>query len=384
MEFRWRNGSAPLGSPEAAKLEVYAAKFPELGRLDQFPLELIAEEYRVRRQWGDRPTHTDFLARFPVSAAQLELELLRVDRELEDERLDSPAGSQQATSSSEAVAEADPALLGQLLSDRDVLLRRMIGAGRMGKVYEAWRHSACRAVAVKFLRKSFLNQPTLVERFIGEARTIARLRHPNIVAIHGLGRTTGGSYFIVMDLVTGPNLALVGATRPILVDEAIRWTIEICRAVEHAHAAGIIHCDLKPANVLLDDEGKVHVTDFGFARAVTQDPPWAAGIEGTAPFMAPEQVSRSWGPIDVRTDIYGIGAVLFTFLTGRPPWIGRRLPDILADVASSSPVIPPASLRPDLPKPISDLCRRCLAKVPSDRYPTVMDLRTALTAGRGG
>jgi hypothetical protein len=384
MEFRWRNGSMPSCSPVAATLETYTAQFPELGRLDQLPLELVAEEYRVRRQWGDRPTHAEFWTRFPAREEQLELELLRIDRELEDEQPDFPAGSPEATDSSEGQVVSNPPLIGKLLSDRDFLLNRMIGAGRMGKVYEAWRYSAGRAVAVKFLRKSFLNQPILVERFIGEARTIARLRHPNIVAIHGLGRTTGGSYFILMDLVSGPNLALVGATRPILVEEAIQWTIEISDAVEHAHAAEIIHCDLKPANILLDGERKVRVTDFGLARSVTQDPQWTAGIEGTAPFMAPEQASRSWGPIDMRTDVYGIGAVLFTLLTGRPPWIGGRLPDILADVTSARPIIPPASLRPDLPKPISDVCRKCLSKIPGDRYPTVMDLRTALTAVRGG
>jgi eukaryotic-like serine/threonine-protein kinase len=255
----------------------------------------------------------------------------------------------------------------------------MIGAGRMGKVYQAWHRSARSAVAVKFLRKSFLDQPGVVRRFIGEARTVAKLRHPNIVGIHGLGRTPGGSYFLVMTLVAGPDLALVGRTRRISVPEAIRWAIEICNALEHAHARGIIHCDLKPANLVLDGDGCVRVTDFGLARSMSERMPGSAEVEGTAPFMAPEQASRCYGEIDVRTDIYGIGAILFTLLTGRPPWVGRRLPDILTGVLSARPVIPPIRLRPDLSESISDLCRKCLSKVPDDRYQTVREVRSALT-----
>lgn len=95
--------------------------------------------------------------------------------------------------------------------------------------------------------------------------------------------------------------------------------------------------------------------------------------------MAPEQASRVWGEIGVRADVHGIGAVLYTLLTGRPPWVGRRLPDILADVISAAPVISPTTLRPDLPAPLSDLCRRCLSKAQEDRYATVRDVRLVLT-----
>ena len=268
---------------------------------------------------------------------------------------------------------------GPLLSHKDFLLQRMIGAGCMGKVYQAWHHSASRLVAVKYLRKSLLHQPQLVERFIGESRVVSGLRHPNIVGVHGLGRTPGGSYYIVMDLVQGPNLADLARLRAISVDEALRWVIEVCSALEHAHSRGVIHCDLKPANLLIDEAGSVRVSDFGLARSLIGETPWAAEVEGTGPFMAPEQISRSWGNIDARTDVYGVGAVLFTLLTGRPPWVGRRLTDILADVTSDTPVIAPGQIRPELPVSISDLCRKCLSKAPEDRYQTLKDVRTALT-----
>jgi eukaryotic-like serine/threonine-protein kinase len=379
LEFRWRNGSRIPRSHERLMLEGYTATFPELGSLDQLPLELIGEEYRVRRLWGDRPTHADVLSRFHARQEQVRAELLQIDQQLEEELADPRHPSRPEPRSSTPKAEPDQTLEGPLFSHHDILLQRMIGAGQMGKVYQAWQHSSNRAVAVKFLRKSFLHRPRIVQRFIGEARTIAKLRHPNIVGIHGLGRTPGGAYFIVMDLVAGSNLALVGRTRLISVEEAIQWTMETCDALEHAHARGIIHCDLKPANLVLDKDGSIRVTDFGLARSLTEQMHWTAEVEGTAPFMAPEQASRLWGQIDTRTDIYGIGAVLYTLLTGGPPWLGRRLPDILADVISAVPVIAPNSFRPDLPEPVSDLCGKCLSKAQADRYQTVHDVRSALT-----
>ena len=268
---------------------------------------------------------------------------------------------------------------GPLLSHQDFLLQRMIGAGRMGKVYQAWQHRSSRVVAIKYLRKSLLYEPHIVERFIAESRIVARLRHPNIVAVHGLGRTPGGSYFIVMDLVGGPYLAELARRRDISISEAIHWLIEACSALEHAHSRGIIHCDLKPANLLLDQDGGIRVTDFGLARSISGTAPWAAEVEGTGPFMAPEQVSRSWGTIGTRTDVYGVGAVLFTLLTGRPPWPGRRLHDVLAQVTSSTPVIARCKSVSRFRVSLSEICCKCLSKAAEDRYGSLQELRSALT-----
>jgi tRNA A-37 threonylcarbamoyl transferase component Bud32 len=372
LEYRWQTRDAAA----VVTLTHYVEEFPELGSLNRLPLELIGEEYRVRCRWGDRPSHVEFLCRFQERREPIRAELLRVDDELEAEDNQAPRPALRVTSSREE-AEFTPDV--PLLAHDEFLLRRLIGAGRMGKVYEARPYNASREVAVKFLRKGFLRHPRMVGRFIDEATTIAKLRHPNIVGTQGLGRTPGGSYFIVMDFVAGPNLARLGAQREVGVNEAIRWVMETCEAVEHAHEMGIIHCDLKPANLLLDESGKIRVTDFGLARSLTEETPWTAEVEGTAPFMAPEQASRSWGPIDHRTDVYGIGAVLFTLLTGRPPIVGRRLPDILAQVIAGTPVISVLELRPGLPKPLGDLCRTCLSKAPEERYRTVKDLRLALS-----
>jgi eukaryotic-like serine/threonine-protein kinase len=159
----------------------------------------------------------------------------------------------------------------------------------------------------------------------------------------------------------------------------LKGATETCDALGHAHERWIVHCDLKPANLLLDEGGRIRVTDFGLARFLAEETPWAAEVEGTAPFMAPEQASRCWGPIDRRTDVYGVGAVLFALLTGRPPVVGRRLPDVLAEVISATPVIAPACLRPGLSESVAALCRKCLAKRPEARFQTVHEVRASLS-----
>ena len=269
-------------------------------------------------------------------------------------------------------------------SVRNYRIRRMIGAGRMGKVYRASPLSRGPDVAVKFLRKPLLERPDVVRRFLDEAQIVAGLRHPNIVPIHGFGRTDGGSYFLVLELVDGGDLAVRLAGSPVAEAEAIDWTIQLCEAVEHAHGRGVVHCDLKPANILIDGRGRIRVSDFGLARSIARvdDPRRAGAIEGTAPFMAPEQVSRIWGSIDRRTDVYGIGAVLFTLLTGRPPIVGPGLADILAEVIATTALPCPGELRPDLSRCLVEVCRRCLSKSPADRYPSVREVRSALAEAR--
>jgi serine/threonine protein kinase len=129
----------------------------------------------------------------------------------------------------------------------------------------------------------------------------------------------------------------------------------------------------------MDDAGGIKVTDFGLARFLNGPEPGMFEMEGTASYMAPEQASRSWGEVGMRTDVYGVGAILFTVLTGRPPWIGRSLPDILTHVISAAPVLSPSDLRSDLPEAISTICRTCLSKRPDARYPTIRHIRSALT-----
>ena len=280
--------------------------------------------------------------------------------------------------------QAEPRRDVPLLSDRDFRLQRLIGAGGMGKVYRARDLTAGLDVSVKFLRKPLLDRPEIVRRFVDEAWTVAALHHPNIVATRGLGRTPGGSYFIVMDLVAGPDLARVSDGRAMAWPEVVRWAIDACAALEYAHDRGVVHCDLKPANLLRDASGSIRLTDFGLSRTIAGEATGAGEIAGTAPFMAPEQADRSWGPIDGRTDVYGIGAVLFTLLTGRPPVLGPGRADVVAEVIGGRPIVSVARLRPGLPEALVGACDRCLAKSPGMRFQTMGEVRLALIAVLAG
>ena len=408
LEFRWCRAAANRSSSPTPTislvLDVYVDQFEELGSLDDLPLELIGEEYLVRHRWGDHPTHSEFLQRFAGRNDALVELLSGIDREMQEEASDDsfpmPSGSSrirpershdsefvQPTGSPstarrtvgtqfDATSTADPSAP---LLYSDYLLQQQIGAGGMGKVYRSLQKSLDRSVAVKYLRKSFINQPAAVERFVEEAKLVAKLKHPGLVGVHGLGRTPIGGYFIVMDLIEGPNLARVLQDGPVPVADAVRWLAEACDAIEHAHQHGIVHCDLKPSNILLDKDGHVRVTDFGLARTITSGAiATTAGIEGTAAFMAPEQVSEYWGRVTPRTDVYGLGAVLLTLLTGSPPYQETRIADILAQVVSATPVAPLHEVYPDLPDLLDRICRRCLCKSPEDRFGSAREFATAL------
>ena len=328
LEFRWHTYRDSACYRERFNLDGYAARFPELGPADHWPLELIGEEYRVRQRWGDRPTHSKFLAQFPARHELIREELLRIDRDLAEESTDSRHGASCVRTSAALETQPDRSHDGVLLSHHDFLLERMIGAGYMGKVYQAWQKSASPAGRRQI---PALSRFSMTRGWFNGSSVKPRLS-PGCVTRISLGRTVsgstpGGAYFIVMDLVTGSDLARLRATGPISVSDAIEWAIQTCDALAHAHERRIIHCDLKPANLLRDSDGHIWVTDFGLARSLSEQTPWTAEVEGTAPFMAPEQASRCWGPFDERTVIYGLGAVLFTLLTGRPLMGRRRLPE---------------------------------------------------------
>jgi RNA polymerase sigma factor (sigma-70 family) len=176
----------------------------------------------------------------------------------------------------------------------DFVLQEQIGAGATGKVYRARNRKGGNDVAIKFLRKTLVGNATVMRRFLLESRTVAALRHPAIVAVHGAGRTPGGGLFLVMDLVRGFDLDQLCRKQAVTVNQAIQWVREAALAVDFAHHNRVIHCDLKPSNLLLDHDGRICVTDFGMAvhlsDSASLDTLWA----GTPAFMAPEQVDPRW------------------------------------------------------------------------------------------
>jgi tRNA A-37 threonylcarbamoyl transferase component Bud32 len=384
LEFRWRAIRDGQAWVRPLSLMEYAQSHSELGDAAELPLELIGEDYRARTLWGDKPSHETILGGFPRRVSEIAARLQLIDRELLAETAEVRVFDSRSQPHQPVVpydGKPDPKAP---LAYSDYKLQNLIGAGLMGRVYRAWQQSLDRPVAVKYLRKSFHHDTEAVERFLAEARTVAKLRHPHLVGIHGLGRTPQGGYFLVMDWIEGSDLArILQKERPVSIADAVRWTLEAGSAIRKAHEQGIIHCDLKPGNILLDLDRRVHVTDFGMSRSLAEESPMQDRIEGTAPFMAPEQVSRHWGPIDARTDIYGLGAVLYTLFTGVPPCQGRTLADVLANAVSANPVTPPEGLRADVPPELNQVCLRSLRKEPSERFQSIDEfaeqLRAAMT-----
>jgi len=261
----------------------------------------------------------------------------------------------------------------------DLVLKQLIGAGGMGKVYRAAHKVTGEEVAVKFLRKELQDSPPIVKRFLAEAAVVRQLQHPGIVRVNGIGQTNAGVWFIVMDLIRGKNLADRIAAGIPAVDDAVSWTTQVAEALHVVHGAGIIHCDLKPANVLLNSDGHVVITDFGLARTTFSASGSENLIAGSAPWMSPEQIDPVFGTINHRTDIYGLGALLYTLLTGLPPFKASRIPDVLAQIVSEPPIAP-SQFRSEIPPDLEALCMQCLIKSPAQRLASATEFLRMIRA----
>ena len=268
----------------------------------------------------------------------------------------------------------------RLIGDR-YRLESIINRGGMGSVWRAVDLRLGRPVAVKVLDGD-ADRATL-ERLDREARIVARLAHPNIVGVHDLiVDGDGGVPYLVMELIEGDDLQGLLAQGPLDIPAALEIAIQICAALEEAHAAGIVHRDIKPDNVLLAPNGIVKVCDFGLAGdpAHQVNEGRHAAVVGTCDYMAPEQAAG--GPVDARTDLYALGCVLFAMLTGRPPFTaGDARYVVWQQMHQAPPTV--ASLRPEVPAELDTLVGRLLAKAPNDRPATARDVRHHL-AGLSG
>ena len=253
----------------------------------------------------------------------------------------------------------------------DYELIEEIARGGMGVIYRGWQRSLNRTVAVKVLAAGQFASPDAQRRFRAEAEAAARLQHPGIVAIHDFGETDG-QLWISMDFVTGENLAVLAREQPLSSQKAAQYVQAIADAVQHAHEHGVLHRDLKPSNVILDPQRGPCVTDFGIARCVDAVEVTRTGeMLGSPGYAAPEQALA--GRADARTDVYGLGALLYHLLTARPPFQGPTLDSILLQLRETDPV----SLRrlnPSVPRDLETICLRCLRKEPMQRYGTAREV----------
>ena len=258
-----------------------------------------------------------------------------------------------------------------------------IGRGGMGTVYRASHLGLERPVAVKVLKKEFAEDPEVAERFMREARTMARLRHPRAAMIFDAGRLADGRPFIVMEYAEGRTLAeTLHLEGPFAPARAVRIASEICEVLAEAHAFGIVHRDLKPSNIMLTDRG-VCVLDFGIAKLLagageatrTHATTESGLVIGTPRYMSPEQcLGQQVGPA---SDLYSVGVLVYEMLTGHPPFVDQLASAVLVKQATKAPA-PLLARRPDTPRDLALAVHTLLAKNPSSRPRTATDARKLL------
>ncbi len=352
-------------------------------------LEAFLVRFLEGAENGLRADPTDLLARRPELAPELEA-FLAAHGQLEELAAplrwvagrgdDSPLRFDDTfrAGGDGTAGGAEPALEARSIGGYELLAR--IERGGMGVVYKARQRFPNRVVALKMVRSAWLGDESARRRFRNEAETAALLDHPNIVPLYEVGEESGRLFFSMKLLEGGSLKARLGdfAARP---RWAARLACAVARAVAYAHRRGVLHRDLKPSNILLDAEGRPHVADFGLAKRSGDDSELtqAGVLLGTPSYMAPEQAAGPGGAgarhegATTASDVYGLGAVLYALLTGRPPFVGATVYDTLEQVRHASPAAP-RSLNPRVDRDLETVCLRCLEKRPEDRYPSADSL----------
>ena len=260
----------------------------------------------------------------------------------------------------------------------------LIGAGGMGEVYRARDPRLRRDVAVKVLPEAFARSPERLRRFAQEARAAGALTHPNVLTVFDVG-SQDGTHYLVSELLDGETLQeRLRRGEPIGVAEGLTLIVEVAKGAASAHEAGVLHRDLKPANVFVTRDGRVKILDFGVAKLLQPDQAGAEGATattnaggpvGTAAYMSPEQIRDE--PLDGRSDVFAMGAILYELVTGRTPFTGSSASDVMAAILRDEPP-PPSSVAPAVPAAVDAVVRRCLAKRREDRFETARELAAAL------
>jgi serine/threonine-protein kinase len=358
FEALWREGRPP-------RLEDALASAVPADRSVLFR-ELLGLEIELRKELGECPEPADYHERFPefdslIGSAFQEPPAQGVEPE-----------ATAVWDSGGRAAERPAAESGQRLGD--YVLIEEIARGGMGVVYRARHLALKRTVAVKMILSGAMATPAERARFRREAEAAANLDHPNIVPIYEVRDEDGVLYFS-MKLIDGGNLAQRSGEFRHEPRAIARLVACLARALQFAHGRGFIHCDLKPSNVLIDREGRPQITDFGLARRASGESSLtvSGAILGTPSYMAPEQASGQRGAIGPATDVYGLGAILYELLTGRPPFRTATMMETIVQVLELDPV-PPREHDAALPRELETICLKCLEKLPEDRYPTPGEL----------
>jgi len=386
-----------LCAGESGVTEQILAAQPQLANSPECAIELIYTEYVTREELGNRPQPAELYDRFPQWRERIE-RLLEVHAALESpaELSAMRAGDTPGDARSTLVPGQTVRLMpGDVPADvARYELIEPLGHGGMGIVYKARQRGLDRLVALKLIRNGSLATAEQRSRFHKEAESAARLQHPNIVQIFDIGEQDG-TPFLAMEFVDGENLEqwLGDATLP--SDSAAQLVATLAEAVHYAHERRIVHRDLKPANVLLacrdlpavqssrldgSSSYEPKITDFGLAKRLdaAADLTSTGQILGTPNYMAPEQAAGHTQEIGPATDVYALGAILYRLLTGRAPFQGESVLEVLEQLRDHDPVAP-SRLRPKLPRDLQTICLKCLEKEPGNRYATAQALAMDLS-----
>jgi formylglycine-generating enzyme required for sulfatase activity len=305
------------------------------------------------------------------------LRALLAQRYLRPEQVDALRRGESVTRQYEAThADADPVVgrpveLGPGALVGNYVIDRLLGKGGMGAVFAGHDPSSGMKVAIKVLAA---RDPKALERFRREGVAQAAAdRHPNVARVFATGEQQGAP-FLVMELCEGGDLVARLKGGPLPFQEAARLVAGLARGLAHVHAKGTLHRDLKPANVLFDEAGTPKLVDFGVARLSGEQSLTRTGdVVGTPAYMAPEQAEGAKDGIDERTDVYGLGAVLYHVVSGRPPFEGDGVPQVLKQVLLDAPA-PPSSVVDGVPRDLEHVVLKALSKDPADRYPSAKAL----------